>query len=83
MYTSFEDSVIPRGYRMLHKIPRLPSIIIENLIDELGDLKTIADASVEELDEVEGIGEIRARKIREGLKRLKEQRSYKPSAIGY
>ena len=73
MYTSFEDSVIPRGYRMLHKIPRLPSIIIENLIDELGDLKTIADASVEELDEVEGIGEIRARKIREGLKRLKEQ----------
>ncbi|WP_110113982.1 DNA integrity scanning diadenylate cyclase DisA [Bacillus sp. CGMCC 1.16541] len=73
LYTSFEDTVFPRGYRMLHKIPRLPSIIIENLIDELGDLKHISTASVEELDEVEGIGEIRARKIKEGLKRLRQQ----------
>ncbi|MBM7704993.1 DNA integrity scanning diadenylate cyclase DisA [Metabacillus iocasae] len=73
LYTSFEDIVFPRGYRMLHKIPRLPSIIIENLIDELGDLKHISTASVEELDEVEGIGEIRARKIKEGLKRLRQQ----------
>lgn len=73
IYTSFEEGVVPRGYRMLHKIPRLPSIIIENLIEELGDLKAITDATVQELDEVEGIGEIRARKIQQGLKRLKEQ----------
>ncbi|TDB52703.1 MULTISPECIES: DNA integrity scanning diadenylate cyclase DisA [Bacillaceae] len=73
IYTSFEEGVVPRGYRMLHKIPRLPSIIIENLIEELGDLKSITDATVQELDEVEGIGEIRARKIQQGLKRLKEQ----------
>jgi len=30
-------------------------------------------ATVEELDEVDGIGEMRARAIKEGLKRIKEQ----------
>lgn len=73
VYTSFEDPVQPRGYRMLHKIPRLPIIIIENLIEQFHHLKGVFNASVEELDEVEGIGEIRAKKIKEGLKRLKEQ----------
>ncbi|KOO40841.1 DNA integrity scanning diadenylate cyclase DisA [Priestia koreensis] len=72
LYTSFEEVTYPRGYRMLHKIPRLPSIIIENLVDELENFQKINDATVEELDEVEGIGEIRAKKIRNGLKRLKQ-----------
>jgi diadenylate cyclase len=61
---------------MLHKIPRLPSVIIENLIQEFGGLKRISDASVDRLDEVEGIGEIRAKKIKEGLKTLKQQHLY-------
>jgi diadenylate cyclase len=30
-------------------------------------------ASIDELDEVEGIGEIRARKVKVGLKRIQEQ----------
>jgi diadenylate cyclase len=30
-------------------------------------------ASVEQLDEVDGIGEVRAKKIIEGMKRLKDQ----------
>lgn len=72
MYISFEDSVIFRGYWMFYKILRFLLIIIENFIDELGDLKMIVDVLVEELDEVEGIGEIWVWKIREGLKRLKE-----------
>ncbi|MED4073236.1 DNA integrity scanning diadenylate cyclase DisA [Priestia endophytica] len=76
LYTSLDDQVAPRGYRMLHKIPRLPSVIIENLIQEFGGLKPISDASVDRLDEVEGIGEIRAKKIKEGLKTLKQQHLY-------
>jgi len=36
-------------------------------------LSTILNASIEELDEVDGIGEVRARAIQDGLRRLREQ----------
>lgn len=70
-YVPLDEIVIPRGYRMLHKIPRLPSLIIDNLVETFGNFTNIMDATVEELDEVEGIGEVRAKKIREGLRLLK------------
>ena len=70
-YVPLDEVILPRGYRMLHKIPRLPSLIIDNLVETFGDFKNIMDATVEELDEVEGIGEVRAKKIREGLRLLK------------
>ena len=54
-------------------IPRLPSNIVENLIERFKNLSGIIDASIEELDEVEGIGEVRARYISNGLKRMREQ----------
>jgi diadenylate cyclase len=68
-----EESVRPRGYRILHKIPRLPSLIINNIVDHFGDLHKVLKASIEQLDDVEGIGEIRAKKIKQGLKRIQEQ----------
>jgi diadenylate cyclase len=58
---------------LLSKIPRLPSIIINNLVDRFSALPHIVMASIEELDEVDGIGEVRARAIKEGLKRIQEQ----------
>lgn len=68
------DQVIsPKGYRLLSKLQRLPESIIANLIAALGDFGGILVASIEELDEVEGIGEIRARAIKNGLDRLREQ----------
>ncbi|MGM9929596.1 MAG: DNA integrity scanning diadenylate cyclase DisA [Bacillus sp. (in: firmicutes)] len=70
-YVPLDEVIVPRGYRMLHKIPRLPSLIIDNLVETFGNLTHIIDATVEELDEVEGIGEVRAKKIREGLRLLK------------
>jgi len=70
---SLDDSITSRGYRLLHKIPRLPPIVIENLVFSFKNLKLILKASVEELDDVEGIGEVRAKKIKEGLKRLHDQ----------
>ncbi|WP_221569214.1 DNA integrity scanning diadenylate cyclase DisA [Alkalihalobacillus sp. TS-13] len=69
----YEEPVKPRGYRILHKIPRLPSLIIENLVQHFEHLQNTLKASIGELDEVEGIGEIRARKIKDGLKRIQEQ----------
>lgn len=68
------DTLIsPRGYRMLNKIPRIPSNVIDNLVKNFKELKAITEANCDELDRVEGIGEARAKAIRNGLRRLKEQ----------
>ena len=72
-YQDQNENVTPRGYRILHKIPRLPSNIIENLVDSFENLNAISKASIEELDHVDGIGAIRAKKIKDGLKRIQEQ----------
>lgn len=72
-YVHLEENKRPRGYRILHKIPRLPTIIIENIIGSYRELSKIISATVEELDEVEGIGEVRAKKIKEGFKLIKER----------
>ncbi|WP_234123390.1 DNA integrity scanning diadenylate cyclase DisA [Clostridium hydrogenum] len=68
------DTLIsPRGYRMTSKISRIPVNVIENMVKHFGQLKRIMEASYEELDNVEGIGEARARAIKNGLRRLREQ----------
>ncbi len=68
-----EQQVSPQGYRMLHKLPRIPLSIIDNLVERFGLLSNVLRASIEELDDVEGIGEVRARSIKNGLKRMQEQ----------
>ncbi|OPY57279.1 MAG: DNA integrity scanning protein DisA [Pelotomaculum sp. PtaU1.Bin035] len=68
-----DQHVSPRGYRILEKIPRLPLPVIDNLVKTFGALSKILVATIEELDEVEGIGEVRARSIKEGLGRYREQ----------
>ncbi|BDR76811.1 DNA integrity scanning diadenylate cyclase DisA [Clostridium tetani] len=65
--------ISPRGYRMLHRIPRIPSNVIENVVKNFKELKAAMEASYEQLDKVEGIGEARAKAIKNGLRRLKEQ----------
>ena len=60
--------VSPRGYRISNKVPRIPSNVIENLVGHFGKLKYILEAGNEELDQVEGIGEARARAIKNGLR---------------
>lgn len=68
-----DEIITPRGYRVLSKISRLPASIIENLVRAFGDIQIILKASPSELDGVEGIGEVRTKTIKEGLKRLQEQ----------
>ncbi|MGH9281484.1 MAG: DNA integrity scanning diadenylate cyclase DisA, partial [Acidimicrobiales bacterium] len=70
--SEMEGGVQPRGYRLLSKIPRLPESITENIVHRFGNLQKILRASTDDLDEVEGVGEIRARAIKEGLSRLAE-----------
>jgi diadenylate cyclase len=72
-YVHMDEFICPRGYRMLNKIPRLPMIIVENLIKRFDKFTNMITATVEDLDDVEGIGEVRARKIKEGFKLIKDQ----------
>lgn len=68
------DTLIsPRGHRILNKVPRIPASVIDNLIKHFKELKGVLEANTDDLDLVEGIGEARARAIRNGLRRIKEQ----------
>lgn len=67
-----DTAVQTRGYRLLHKIPRLPELVADNVVDRFGLLHKIMRASVPDLVEVEGVGESRARSIKDGLARLAE-----------
>jgi len=69
---SLDGSIKSRGYRLLTKVPRLPEPTIEKLISHFGGLQKILAATVEELQGVEGVGETRARTIRDNLSRLVE-----------
>ena len=68
-----EVGVYTRGYRILNKIPRMPSTIVENLVKSFKSFQHILAADIQRLDEVDGIGEIRARTIKQSLKRMQEQ----------
>jgi len=68
-----EVGVYTRGYRILNRIPRMPSNIVENLISSFKSFQHILDADIESLDDVEGIGEVRARTIKQSLRRMQEQ----------
>jgi len=64
--------VAPRGYRILGRIPRLPRLLVDQIVREFGALDELLAATDGELETVDGVGEIRAKDIREGLRRLQE-----------
>jgi diadenylate cyclase len=67
-----DHSVAPRGYRILSHIPRLPEPVVKKVVAGLGDLESIVRASQRDLEAIAGVGAVRARDIREGLRRLQE-----------
>jgi diadenylate cyclase len=67
-----DHSVTPRGFRILSRIPRLPDGVIRKVVGGLGDLDSIVRASQRDLEGITGVGAVRAREIREGLRRLQE-----------
>jgi diadenylate cyclase len=67
-----DHSVSSRGFRVLAHIPRLPQSVIRKVVAELGNLDSIVRASQRDLEAVDGVGTVRAREIREGLRRLQE-----------
>src|SRR3954449_1023310 len=69
---TLDHPVSPRGFRILGRIPRLPKLVVAQIVTEFGGLDEILAASDAELEAVEGVGDMRAKDIREGLRRLQE-----------
>ena len=69
---ALEAAVSPRGFRLLAKVPRLPGLVVDRLIEHFGGLQKLLAASIDDLQAVEGVGDTRARSVREGLSRLAE-----------
>ena len=76
-YENFENyeeiAVYPKGYRILSKVPKVPTNIADNLVKYFKSFQHILLAEIEELDKVDGIGEVRALNIKQTLKRMQEQ----------
>ncbi|WP_090804686.1 DNA integrity scanning diadenylate cyclase DisA [Asanoa ishikariensis] len=69
---ALDAAVSPRGFRLLAKVPRLPGTVVDRLVDHFGSLQRLLGATVEDLQAVDGVGDARARGVREGLSRLAE-----------
>ena len=70
--TDLDAPVQPKGHRLLARIPRLPEAVIDRVVERFGSLDKILRATEADLDQVEGVGDHRARAIKEGLRRLAE-----------
>ncbi len=67
------DAVLqPRGYRMLSRIPRLSDALIARVVERYGLLPKILRADIGDLEEIEGMGPLRARAVKDGLSRQAE-----------
>ncbi|MEU0564490.1 DNA integrity scanning diadenylate cyclase DisA [Nonomuraea sp. NPDC005983] len=69
---TLDGPVSPRGFRLLAKVPRLPATVVDRLVNHFGNLQKLLAANIDDLQVVGGVGESRARSVREGLSRLAE-----------
>jgi diadenylate cyclase len=70
--SDLDSPLEPRGHRLLHRLPRFPDILADRIVEHFAGLQKIMRASVGDLEEVDGVGEARARSVKEGLSRLAE-----------
>ncbi|MEI7615171.1 MAG: DNA integrity scanning diadenylate cyclase DisA [Actinomycetota bacterium] len=71
-----EFNVLPKGYRIISEVIRLPLGVITNIINKFGNLRSIMDANPEDLASVIGVGKIRAKSFIERLKKYSEYYFY-------
>lgn len=69
---ALEHALSPRGFRLLARVPRLPEVITDRIVGHFGGLQKLLAATTEDLQQVEGVGEARARSVRDGVSRLAE-----------
>ncbi|WP_159801928.1 DNA integrity scanning diadenylate cyclase DisA [Arthrobacter zhaoguopingii] len=69
---SLDAVVQPKGYRLLSGIKAVPPAVATRLVEHFDGLQNLMAANIEDLMAVDGIGEQRARTVREGLSRIAE-----------
>lgn len=65
-----DRAVEPRGYRLLHRLPRFSEVLIDRIVEQFATLPKIMGASIADLERVGGVGEAKARMVKDGLARL-------------
>lgn len=68
-----EQSLRPRGYRILSRMPRLTLQDVDALVDKFGNLDAVLSAGREELATVRGFDEQKARAVKKSLGRMVER----------
>ena len=68
---SSEDHLRPRGFRVLRRVPLLPTSVVTRIVDRFGTMPELLRATQAQLDDVDGVGARRARAIIEGLARMR------------
>ena len=69
-YSSLDNKISPKGYRILGKISKLTKKDIEKLVSNYGELSSIQEAPIEELSDTK-LSKLKIKAIKNGLKRLK------------
>jgi len=69
-YETLDQKVVPRGFRLLNKIKRLTNKDVEVLTSSFDGLPAILDSTEDELSETANISKIKARSIKNEIKRL-------------
>ncbi len=70
--TALDQAVEPRGYRLLHRLPRFSDVLIDRIVERFATLSRIMGASIGDLEKVGGVGEAKARSVKDGIARLAE-----------
>ncbi len=68
-----EHHVVPRGYRVLRRVPGLRGPVIGRIVDRFGSLPELMAADPAAIDEVDGVGARRAKAVHDGLRRLRDR----------
>lgn len=68
-----ENSLTPRGYRILSRVPRIPASIVVKIVAYFdNNLQNILNADTATLDDVEGVGTVRSNAIHRSLIRQRD-----------
>lgn len=70
--SGLDAGIEARGYRLLHRLPRFSDVLIERVVERFVTLPHIMQASLSDLEKVGGVGEAKARAMKDGLARLAE-----------
>jgi len=69
---ALDAAVEAQGFRLLRRLPRVSEAIIERIVARFVTLPRIMQASLGDLETVDGVGESKARSVKDGLAHMVE-----------